>query len=159
MRDSREPFWYNVDCKAERDGPHHPALSHKGESFESLLAGETSVEFKHLVLKDRGEVVVASLKSGTIIDQNIIEQIGAELQHAALEASGTRKLLLSFEHVQHMSSAMLGKLMMLHKRCKADKIKLKFCAISSNLMEVFTITNLTRIFDIQKDEACAVDAF
>ena len=115
--------------------------------------------YKHLELKDRGEVVVAYLLFGSILDQTVIDQVGTELQAAALEASGTRKLLLNFQNVQHMSSAMLGKLMFLHKRCKADKIKLKMCGLSASIMEVFSITKLTKLFDIQKDEASAIAAF
>ncbi len=117
------------------------------------------MEYSHLDLKDRRDVVVAYVKTGSILEQTMIEKIGTELQGAALEASGVRKLLLNFQAVQFMSSAMLGKLVLLHKRCKADKIKLKFCSITSSVMEVFEITRLTKIFDIQKDEAAALESF
>ena len=115
--------------------------------------------YKHLELKDRGEVVVAYLLFGSILDQTVIDQVGTELQAAALEASGTRKLLLNFQNVQHMSSAMLGKLMFLHKRCKADKIKLKLCHIAKNPLEVFQITRLDKLFEIHKDSTTAIAAF
>lgn len=117
------------------------------------------MEYSHLDLKDRRDVVVAYLKTGSILEQTMIEKIGGELQAAALEAAGVRKLLLNFQSVQFMSSAMLGKLVLLHKRCKADKIKLKFCGISKSVMEVFEITRLTKIFDIAKDEDSALQAF
>jgi anti-sigma B factor antagonist len=117
------------------------------------------VNYEHLDLMDRGEVVVAHLRAGSILEQGMIDKIGKELEAAAFEASGTRKLLINFQQVQFMSSAMLGKLVQLHKKCKADKVKLKFCGISSKVMEVFEITKLTKIFDIQKDEPAAIAAF
>ncbi len=115
--------------------------------------------YKHLQLTDQGEVVVASLQPGSLVDQVMIEQIGKELLEAALEASGNRKLLVNFRGVKFMSSSMLGQLMPLYKRCKADKVKLKFCNISPNLMEVFQITKLNKLFDICGTEAEAVAGF
>jgi anti-anti-sigma factor len=117
------------------------------------------VAYGQLRLTDQGEVLVVSFVTGTLVDQAVIEQIGKELLDAALEASGNHKLLLNFHGVKFMSSAMLGKLMPLHKRCKADKIKLKMCNITPNVMEVFQITKLNKLFDICGSEADAVAAF
>jgi anti-anti-sigma factor len=117
------------------------------------------VSYRHLQLIDRGEVLSVSFQPGTMIDQVIIEQIGKELLEAALEASSNRKLLVNFHGVKFMSSAMLGQLMLLYKRCKADKIKLKLCNISANVMEVFKITKLNKLFDICDSEVDAVKAF
>jgi anti-sigma B factor antagonist len=126
---------------------------------KKLTAVKHPMDYKHLEFKDRDNVVVANLKVGTILDQSLIERIGAELQAAALEAAATRKLVLNFQQVQFMSSAMLGKLVLLQKKCKNDKIVLKMCNISANVMEVFTITKLNKLFDIVKDESTAVGAF
>ena len=117
------------------------------------------VNYTHLRLVDQGEVLIVHFQAGTLTDQNVIEQIGSELSDVALEASGNRKLLVNFQGVKFMSSAMLGKLLPLHKRCKNDKIKLKMCNIAPNLMEVFKITNLTKLFDICGSEADAVASF
>ncbi len=117
------------------------------------------MNYKHVELVDRGEVLLTRFKQASILDQAVIDQIGAELMQTALEASGNRKLLLDFQIVNFMSSAMIGKLLQLHKRCKADKIKLKMCSISNNLMEVFKITQLNKLFEIYADEAAGVAAF
>jgi len=117
------------------------------------------VNYSHLRLQDQGEVLIVYFQGGTLTDQTMIDQIGKELGDVALEASGNRKLLVNFQGVKFMSSAMLGKLLPLHKRCKNDKITLKMCNISPNLLEVFKITNLTKLFDICNTEADAVAAF
>jgi anti-sigma B factor antagonist len=117
------------------------------------------VNYTHLRLQDQGEVLVVSFLANTITDQTLIEQIGNEFADVAMEAAGNRKLILNFQGVKFMSSAMLGKLLPLHKRCKADKITLKLCNLSPNLMEVFKILNLTKVFQICGTEAEAVSSF
>ena len=117
------------------------------------------MEYKYFELVDHGEVLLARIKQAAILDQMIIDQIAREMVAVQLEAAGGRKLLLDFRSVNFMSSAMLGKLVSLHKSCKADKIKLKFCGISDNVMEVFKITRLNKIFEIFPDEAAGVASF
>jgi len=117
------------------------------------------VNYTHLRLQDQGEVLIVYFLVGTITDQSLIEQIGNEFSDVAMEAAGNRKLIVNFQGVKFMSSAMLGKLLPLNKRCKADKIKLKLCNLSPNLMEVFKILNLTKVFDICGSETEAVASF
>lgn len=117
------------------------------------------MSYTHLRLQDIDEVVVCYFQAGSIIDQGLIDQIGQELNQVTLEAAGSRKLLVNFTGVKFMASAMLGKLLPLHKKCKNDKIKLKLCNISPNLMEVFKITNLNKVFEICATEADAIAAF
>ena len=49
--------------------------------------------------------------------------------------------------------------MHLNKRCKQEQIDLKLCNISPDIMEVFKITRLNRVFDIYDDENSAITAF
>ncbi len=115
--------------------------------------------YSYLELKDAGEVLVVSFKQTSILDQGTIDQIGRELEQAQLEASGNRKLLLNFAAIDFMSSAMLGKLIQLQKRCKNDKIKLKLSGLTRNTLEVFKITRLDKLFEIHPDAKTAVAAF
>jgi anti-anti-sigma factor len=116
-------------------------------------------KYTFLELEDAGEVLVVKFNQASILDQMIIDQIGRELDQVELEASGNRKLLVSFQAVEYMSSAMLGMLIQLHRRCKADKIKLKFCGIAKNPLDVFKITKLDKLFEIHKDVPTALATF
>ena len=138
-----------------------PKLVQEWQSYvwKSILKGCCPVEYSQLQLVDRGEVLTVYFKQSSIIDQLVINKIGEELSEVALEAAGNSKLLLNFQTVKFMASAMLGKLLQLHKRCKNDKIKLKMCGIPPEIMEVFKITQLHKVFDIQKDEPTAIDSF
>jgi anti-sigma B factor antagonist len=116
-------------------------------------------KYTFLELEDAGEVLVVRFNQASILDQSVIDQIGRELEQAALEGSGNKKLLINFHAVEYMSSAMLGKLIQLHRRCKADKIKLKFCGIAKNPLDVFKITKLDKLFEIHKDVSTALATY
>ena len=118
-----------------------------------------SLKYTYLDLKDAGEVLVVGFRQASILDQAVIDQIGLELDQAGLEAAGNRKMLLDFQSVEFMSSAMLGKLIQLHKRCKADKIKLKLCNIAKNPLDVFKITRLDKLFEIHGNAPAALATF
>ena len=101
-------------------------------------------------------VLAVYFTDAKILDEARIQQIGKELMEMAASASESKKMLLNFQGVQFMSSAMIGKLVLLNKKCKKDEVTLKLCHISSNVLEVFKITRLNKVFDIYADEC--VDA-
>ena len=61
-------------------------------------------------------------------------------------------MLLNFQGVQFMSSAMIGMLVLLNKKAKSAGIALCFCCISPNVLEVFKISRLDKIFRILDDD-------
>ncbi|MEM6365851.1 MAG: STAS domain-containing protein [Planctomycetota bacterium] len=105
-----------------------------------------------------GEVLVLGFTDAKILDSQRIEVVGRELQEAVPQAVH-KKLLLNFRGVSFMSSAMITKLVMLNKGCKAQGVALKFCEVSPNVMEVFKITKLNKLFDIQDGEEKALASF
>ena len=70
-----------------------------------------------------------------------------------------RKLLLSFEHVAYMGSTMIREIISLSKLCTANEVDLKLCCISSEILEVFRITKLTKRLKVYDTEAQALAAF
>jgi anti-sigma B factor antagonist len=106
------------------------------------------------------DVLVVYFTDAKILDEARIQQIGKELMDMAASASGgTKKMVLNFQGVQFMSSAMIGKLVLLNKKCKAAEVDLKLCQISPNVLEVFKITRLNKVFTILADEEKAIKAF
>ncbi|MDP6446954.1 MAG: STAS domain-containing protein [Pirellulaceae bacterium] len=103
-------------------------------------------------------VLVVNFTDAKILDEAKIQAIGKELMECVGNASDG-KLLLDFTGVAFLSSAMIGKLVLVNKKCKSADIKVKFCNISDNVMEVFKITRLHKVFDIQKDSEKALKSF
>lgn len=95
-------------------------------------------------------VLVVEFTDVQILDATVIEQMHRDLM-GALEKAREKRMLLDFSHVQFMSSAALGMLIRVHKKCKELKIALKLCSIAPQIYQVFRVTNLDRVFDIHKD--------
>jgi anti-sigma B factor antagonist len=70
-----------------------------------------------------------------------------------------KKLLLSLCSVDFLSSAALGKLITLDKKTMARGGALKLSNVCPDLSQVFSVTRLDRLFDIEKDEADALASF
>ena len=104
-------------------------------------------------------VLVVYFNETKILDEAKIQKIGTELIEAAVSAANDKRLLLNFTGVGFMSSAMIGKLVLLNKKCKTDGITLKLSDISGNVSEVFKIMKLNKIFDIYKTEEKALKSF
>ncbi len=95
-------------------------------------------------------VFVIQFTDAQILDATVIEQMHRDLM-LALEKAQERRLLLDFSRVRFMSSAALGMLIRVHKKCKELKIALKLCNLAPQIQQVFHVTNLDRVFDIHKD--------
>lgn len=110
-----------------------------------------------LLSQQKDDVLVVQFTSPKILSDVVIAQIGRELLELADETDG--KMLLNFQGVTFMSSAMIGKIVLLNKKCKANKTTIKLCNISPSIMEVFEITRLNKVFSIYKSEEEALTAF
>ena len=103
------------------------------------------------------EVLVVQFTAQKILTDTIIAQIGRELLGLVDEAEG--KMLLNFQGVTFMSSAMIGKIVLLSKKCGSNKTIIKLCNIAPSIKEVFEITRLNKMFQIHETEADALAAF
>ena len=102
---------------------------------------------------------VVSFANGKLLAEGIIKQSGAELLAVASDAVPGEKIVLNFDGVSFMSSAMLGKLIKFHKQCRQGQVELKVCSIAPEIFEVFKITKLDKAFEVYKDEEQALASF
>lgn len=103
-------------------------------------------------------VLIALVSEARLTNEATLKQLGTELVKLAVGCE-TKKMLVNFEPVKFMSSAMLGQLVTLHKRCKDAQVNLRFCGISSEIMQVFSLTKLDKLFQIDASEADSMAAF
>ena len=108
-----------------------------------------------LLTKKNEDVLCTYFQDVRIIDESRINGIGQELADL-LNDPGNQKIVLNFQNVSFMSSAMIGKLVLFGKKCKTAKIKLRMCNINENVEEVFTLMKLGKVFAIDKDEATSL---
>jgi anti-sigma B factor antagonist len=105
-----------------------------------------------------GDVTVVRFVDKKILDEASIQELGAEL-FGLVEQDNRKAILLEFGNVEFLSSAALGKLITLDRKVKTHKGRLKLCGIRPEILEVFQITKLNKVFDIRKDEPEAIAAF
>jgi anti-anti-sigma factor len=114
--------------------------------------------YRRLDVSEVGDVTVVRFRDRKIIDDINIQELGQEL-FRLIELDNRQKLLLNFSSVDFLSSAALGKLITLHKKMETHDGAMKLSNIRPEIYEVFAITKLNRLFDIQDDEADALAAF
>lgn len=112
----------------------------------------------HIVTELYKDVVCVFFQQTAILDEVHIRAIGDELTGVVAAGAGG-KYLLNFEGVDYLSSAMLGKLIALHKKTKSEHSRLSFCCIKPQIFDVFKVTKLDKVFDIYPDQAKALEAF
>lgn len=102
-------------------------------------------------------VHIAKLVPTKILDEPAISQIGQEL--AKLVDDGARKLLLDFARVDHLSSSALGMLITLRQNMTTAKGAIRLCNIRDEILQVFKITGLDKLFDIHPTTTEALASF
>ncbi len=104
-----------------------------------------------LLTRSEDDVLLAYFQDVRIIDESRINGLGQELMEL-INNSSNEKIILNFQNVSFMSSAMIGKLVLFGKQCKTAKIALRMCNINDNVEEVFNLMKLGKVFAIDKSE-------
>lgn len=111
-----------------------------------------------LLTRVHEDILIVYFQDVRIIDETRIQGLGEELLQLVTDGKYS-KIVLNFQNVSFMSSAMIGKLIQFSKKCKEADIQLKLCNINDNIAEVFALMKLDQVFDIQKDEEKAIASF
>jgi anti-sigma B factor antagonist len=104
------------------------------------------------------DILIAYFQDVRIIDETRIGALGKELTELANGAE-FKKVILNFQNVGFMSSAMIGKLVLFGKNCKAAGVDLRLCNINPNVEEVFNLMKLGKVFKIDANEEAAIKGF
>jgi anti-sigma B factor antagonist len=111
-----------------------------------------------IVIEDYAGVTVVTFSDSSILDSLVIDQLGKDLYHLT-DTLNKQKLVLDFSNVKFLSSQVLSLLLTLNKKAAAIKGTLVLCSLRPELMKIFTITNLDKLFKFHKDDAAALASF
>ena len=109
-------------------------------------------------VEDNGEITIVNFIDRKILDEQNIQKIGEDL-FSLVDELGRKKIQLNFSNVEYLSSAALGKFITLNKKVQASGGKLVMCNITEDIYEVFEITKLNKLFNIQRDEQTGLQTF
>jgi anti-sigma B factor antagonist len=96
-----------------------------------------------------GEALAFGPGSGVVLGQAIRE----------LTKKGQRKILLNLAGVTYVDSSGVGQLMGALMSARNQGGDLKLLKPSSQILNLLQITKLTAVFDVQQDEATAIQSF
>ncbi len=115
-------------------------------------------EKPHLNVTEQEGVSIVEFRDRKILEELSIHEIEEELSRLVV-SKDTINLLLSFQNVEHLSSAALGMLIKLNEQVAQRSGRLKLSDIRPQIYQVFKITRLNKLFDIHASVQEALSAF
>jgi anti-sigma B factor antagonist len=116
---------------------------------------ETQANMK---IHKQGDVCVVEFEDRKILEEPLINDIGERISEL-IEADTEPKILLDFKNVEYLSSAALGVLITLNNQLLERQGQLVLADIHPQIYEVFKITRLYKLFNIQSNTEEAIKAF
>lgn len=107
-----------------------------------------------LNINTENDHVVICFQDKQILDETYARKLGLRLLQIADDAD-EKHLVLNFERVTFMASAMIGQLVQLRNKCKKLGVQLKVCCLSPQLSEAISLMNLDKILDVFECENSA----
>ncbi len=104
------------------------------------------------------DIAIVEFTENKILDEMSVADIEKALG-TLLEAKERPRILLDFSNVDHLTSAALGMLININNRLKQQNGQLRLANIRPQIMEVFMITKLNRLFRILPTRAEALGSF
>jgi anti-sigma B factor antagonist len=114
--------------------------------------------YRWLEIDQLGDVTVVRFTTRTILGNDAIQAIGDQLL-GLVEQAGCRQFVLNLENVESVSTAMVGKLVALHRRLDAAQGRLVLCRLGPFLVEIFKVLNLGELTRVYGEEQEAVQSF
>jgi anti-sigma B factor antagonist len=115
-------------------------------------------QYRRIQTAKKDNIHIVLFKDKKILDDTVLDEIKTEINRLMGNAAGP-DMLLDFANVEFMSSAMLGLLGQLHRKISSGHGRLKMCSIRPEILTVFKITNLDKLFSIHKDAPTALATF
>lgn len=91
---------------------------------------------------------------GSLIGGDEIDEL--RVQARELFEGGNRKLIIDLGRVNHINSSGIGTLVSIHAMYAKAQGKAKLCAVGKGVENVFVITKLASVFDVEETRDAAV---
>jgi anti-anti-sigma factor len=114
--------------------------------------------YRRLSVREAGDITVVTFRDRRLNHIAEITELGQEL-YRLVDEGRHRKLVLNLAGVELISSMVLGKLISLCARVKANDGVVKLCNLEPHVLEAIRTCKLDRIFDIVPDETDAELSF
>ena len=125
-------------------------LFHSCRPILSTLLWEPGAYMARISFRIVDGVLVVRFAVGNRIDVSDVQSTGTELQQLfdSIVPGELKGVVVNFEGIEFMNSAMIGKLVLFNKKCRHHHLQVKVCNVSPKVRDVFRITGLNRAFEI-----------
>jgi anti-sigma B factor antagonist len=103
-----------------------------------------------------GEIAIIEVR-GSLTGDEDTDRFREEV--ADFLEQGSKSLIIDLQRVNYMNSLGLGAVLSAHASFKKNDGEIKLVGISKNIRNLFTITRLISIFDVQESVDEAVESF
>lgn len=117
-----------------------------------------SFESHYFTFQVIGGVVVARCLMGNLSDEENIDPVGQELL-TLVDKYECRRLVLDLSGVEYMTSAMVGKMIRVHRQMHRDNGKLVLCQLHPVVYEILHTSKLLTYFNVADTVEEAVALF
>ena len=100
-----------------------------------------------IIVESGMDVTIVTFTEERIVDEEQIREL-QESFGPIIEKNEEKELILNFVNVKFMTSALLGLLVRIHKKVCELGGRLRLSNLDPNLLKVFEITQLTKVFEI-----------
>lgn len=111
-----------------------------------------------IAVLNHGPIKIVEFTQNRILDEANIAEIGTKVGEV-IEGEIRPRLILDFRNVDHLSSAALGMLINANNKVRDKNGQLRLCDIRRQILEVFSITKLDKLFKILPDRQAAIHSF
>ena len=109
-----------------------------------------------LEISEQDGIKIIQFQDSHLIDATLIKNAADELLK---QIDGTTpKVVLDFSNILFLASAMLGKLITVHRQVRLNGGSLAFCSIPEQTLETFRVSKLDTYFDIYPNVEKAIGA-
>lgn len=115
-----------------------------------------SCDFLHVQAYDG--IVLAKVAKERLLDATAINSLGEGLTQL-LDRYPKISLVLDLSEVGYLSSAVLGKLVAIHKQVKTLKGRMALAGMKPAILPLFKVTNLDKVFEIHPEAQQALIAY
>lgn len=104
------------------------------------------------------DVTIVVFQESSVLDALVVQEIGESLYYL-VDEKACRKVIIDFSKVHMLSSSALGILINLKKKADAIKGQIVLCGARQELMKLFAMVRLDKMFEFCPDEKKALAVF
>jgi anti-sigma B factor antagonist len=111
-----------------------------------------------LMVQRYENIVLAKVMKERLLDPPTMTSLGEALI-AECDRTARISLVIDLAEVGYLSSAMIGKLVAVHKAAKLGKGRVAIAGLKPALLQMFKVTQLDKLFEFAPDAEQVINAF